>query len=71
MITKDFWKELKSLDLKKDNYERIICLLYILDSINKSKNKEIYRNCKTIDEAIKDYIDASNFTDMLRNSCNL
>ena len=53
MIIKDFWKELQSLEIKKDNADKIICLFHILGDIEKHKEKSIFLLCESIDQAVR------------------
>jgi len=69
---KDIIKEFKSLDIRDNaNHERILILLYILNDIDKTKNRCLYSFCRTIDEAIECWKSANNFANTIRNSCGL
>ena len=52
-LTKDFWKELKSMEINKDNADKIICLLHILGDIERYKEKSIFLLCESIDQAVR------------------
>lgn len=70
--SEDVMKEIKSLDVKDSkNHEKILILLYILDNMNRNKNRCVYNLCRNMDEAIRFWKDADGFVSMIRNSCRL